>query len=106
VRADCDVPFGSRVLVRGDRASLADPELANAIAVRTDCWWERYDIVAAGTTFSVEMIEGLGERSLQAIADGPIMDPSLLYLPAGKLSIAETRARESTQLIDARGVGE
>jgi hypothetical protein len=31
---------------------------------------------------------------LQAIADGEIMDPNRIYLPAGRLSLAETEARE------------
>jgi hypothetical protein len=32
--------------------------------------------------------------NLQAIADGPIMDPIRIYLPAGQLSEADWRARE------------
>lgn len=37
----------------------------------------------------------LSSRDLQTIADGGIMDPNRLYLPAGRLSEAETRAREA-----------
>lgn len=32
---------------------------------------------------------------LKAIADGPLMDANRIYLPAGKLSEAEYRAREA-----------
>ena len=35
---------------------------------------------------------------VHAIAAGPIMDAGEIYLPAGKLSMAETRAREATQV--------
>ena len=34
-------------------------------------------------------------EDLKAIAEMPIMDPGRLYLPAGKLSEAEFRAREA-----------
>lgn len=34
---------------------------------------------------------------LQAIADGPIMDPNAIYLPAGRLSKAEYEARVRQQ---------
>lgn len=36
---------------------------------------------------------------LHAIAAGPIMDSNEIYLPAGKLSMAETRAREAQQIL-------
>lgn len=36
----------------------------------------------------------LTPERLQALADGSIMDPNKLFLPAGKLSLAETEARE------------
>ena len=39
-----------------------------------------------------------GNCNLQAIANGPIMEPNMLYLPAGKLSEAEYRARERRNL--------
>ena len=35
----------------------------------------------------------VGERDLQAIANGPIMEPLALYLPAGKVSEAEYQER-------------
>jgi len=40
----------------------------------------------------------LSRDDLQTIADGAIMDPNRLYLPAGRLSEAETRAREARVL--------
>jgi len=40
----------------------------------------------------------LVDAERQALANGPIMDPSSLYLPAGKISMAETRAREAANL--------
>lgn len=36
---------------------------------------------------------------LHELASWPIMDAAALYLPAGKLSMAETRAREAAQLL-------
>lgn len=94
VRADVDVPYGSRVLVRSGRASPADDSLANATATPRPSWLMENGIIKAGEHFSVVMDEGLGTRDLQAIADGPIMDESNLYLPAGKISMAEYRERQ------------
>lgn len=39
--------------------------------------------------------DGLSAADLQSITDGGIMDPNRIYLPAGKLSEAEYRAREA-----------
>lgn len=36
---------------------------------------------------------------LHAIAAGPIMDSNQIYLPAGKISLAEAKAREAQQII-------
>lgn len=36
---------------------------------------------------------------LHAIAAGPIMDSNQLYLPAGKISLDEARARDAAQLL-------
>ena len=38
---------------------------------------------------------------LHAIASGPIMDAGEIYLPAGKLSVAETRQREMKCILAA-----
>lgn len=100
VWADTDVNYGARVLVRGCRASLADQRLANATVVRRPSWCRDDEVIEAGYSFSVEMDPPSAARDLQALADGPIMDSNELYLPAGKLSMAETRAREAAQIIE------
>lgn len=99
VFADGDVPLKCLVLVRDMRARVAEPALANARPVARPQWCGERWPMKNGQSFMVEMIEGLGDRNLQAIADGPIMDSRQLYLPAGKLSMAETRAREAAQII-------
>jgi hypothetical protein len=38
---------------------------------------------------------------LHAIAAGPIMDSNEIYLPAGKISMAEARAREQVSILEA-----
>lgn len=47
---------------------------------------------------------------LHALAAGPIMQPDQLYLPAGRISLAEAKAREAVHLQDssheARGGGQ
>lgn len=40
---------------------------------------------------------------VHALASGPIMDAANLYCPLGKLSMAETRAREAACVISAQG---
>lgn len=40
---------------------------------------------------------------LHALAAGPIMDVGEIYLPAGKLSMAETRAREQANILPNEG---
>lgn len=88
------IPFGAPVLCRGNRVSLAAPEIANGTAHPRRLYRDEKAMYEAGQCVVVEPVEGLGTRSLHALANGPIMDPSNLYLPAGKLSMAETRARE------------
>ncbi len=46
-------------------------------------------------TFGTEST-GFTPEVLQKLADGPIMDPNTLYLPAGRLSEAEWARREAT----------
>lgn len=91
------IPFGAHVLCRGLRVSLAAPEIANGIARERSRWCDDTQYLP-GQHVTVEPVKGLGQRDLQALANGPIMDPSSLYLPAGKLSMAETRAREAANL--------
>lgn len=99
VFASEDIPYGSRVLVRGMRASLAGDGFANAIAASGPRWLGDGEMIAAGRSFSVEMIEPHPDIDLRAIADGPIMDSNRLYLPAGKISMAEAREREKAQIL-------
>lgn len=93
VTADQDMLPGDRLLVRGFRARLAGDDMANATAGELPRWcWEK--VYRAGASVPVIMDTALGKRDLHAIAAGPIMDPTNLYLPAGKLSMDEFRARQ------------
>ncbi|MDF0490032.1 hypothetical protein PX554_18000 [Sphingomonas sp. H39-1-10] len=96
------IPFGASVLCRDFRVSLAGPELANG-TVNDRPRFCRETAYEAGQIVFVQPIEGLGARSLQALADGPIMDARSLYLPAGKLTEAEYRARVAADLTDLSG---
>ena len=93
VTAQGKIPGGALVLVRGNRAVVADSAIANGKAdrppplMRQRKWRD-------GQTLPVQMLEGLGDRCLHAIANGPIMDPASLYLPAGTISLAEAIRRE------------
>ena len=40
-------------------------------------------------------VEDFTPARLQELADGPLRDPRQIYLPAGRISIEETRAREA-----------
>lgn len=46
--------------------------------------------------------ENFDAGALQWIANGPIADPERIYLPAGKLTPAQAKAREAAQLKAAR----
>jgi hypothetical protein len=46
-------------------------------------------------------IVALGNLDLHALAAGPIMDSNEIYLPAGKLTLAEAKARESATILSA-----
>lgn len=96
------IPFGAHVLCRGFQVSLAAPEIANGTARSRPLYRGDKPIYAPGQHVAVAPVEGLGRRDLHALANGPIMDPSSLYLPAGKLSMAETRAREAANLEQIR----
>lgn len=96
--ADEAIPYGARVLVRGTRVALAGTALANATAVARPRWGDDKAEYRPGEIVKVRMDEGLGGRDLHAIANGPIMDANMLYLPAGKLSMAEYRERERRNL--------
>jgi hypothetical protein len=92
------IPFGAHVLCRGFQVSLSAPEIANGTARRRPLYRGDKAVYEPGQCVAVEPVEGIGRRDLHALANGPIMDPSNLYLPAGKLSMADTRAREATNL--------
>lgn len=101
------IPFGAQVLCRGFRVSLAVSEIANGIARSRPLYRGDKPIYAAGEHVRVEPIEGLGGRDLHALANAPIMDAVRLYLPAGKLSMVETLAREAANVSrDQAGVEE
>lgn len=94
------IAWGSVVLVRGLRCSEAGEEIANA-RLRKRNPFDDEDVCRPGQSVSVEMIADLGSRSLQALANGPCMNALEIYLPAGKLSMAETIRREQEALRNA-----
>ena len=99
--ADEPITYGARVICRGGKVSLANPDIANGRARARPIWAStpamRYE---TGEHLLVEPIEGLGERNLHAMANAPLMDASNLYLPAGRLSMADYRARVAADVVD------
>jgi hypothetical protein len=88
------IPYGALVLCRNFNVVLAPKEIANGTARPRPKWeWSKGDYFEPGDFLLVEPIEGLGGRDLHAIAAGPIMEPTKLYLPAGKLTEAEYQER-------------
>ena len=100
VRTRERIAYGDRLLVRGCRVRKADEAIANATAIKP-MHWAAYGHYAPGDIVVAAMDDGLGVRDLHALANGPIMDASEIYLPAGKLSMAETIARERQQILPA-----
>lgn len=100
VRAIGTIPFGSRVLVRGMRATVATNDLANATAVARPSWLAKGEDIRDGQHFTAIMDDGIGQRDLHAIANGPIMDVGKIYLPAGTISEAEFRQRQRSIMLD------
>lgn len=94
------IEFGAPVLCRDFRVSSAPAEIANGTA-RHPPKWDNRNYYERGDFVVVDPIDGLGERCLQAIANGPIMDPIRLHLPAGKLSEPEYQARLDLQFKEA-----
>lgn len=80
------ISVGDNILVRGGYAQKADRSIANAVADEPGGRGDRIWCVP---------IDGLGDRDLQALANGPIMDPNRIYLPAGRCSEDEVRRREA-----------
>lgn len=89
------IAAGAYVLCRNFEVRLSPAETANGTAARRLKWEQRWygDAYRTGDCVDVLPIEGLGERDLHAIANGPIMEPLKLYLPAGKLTEAEYQER-------------
>lgn len=91
------IDYGAPVLCRLGEVRRADPSLANGTAMPRPDWpGKKVTYYKAGEQVEVLPVHGLGERDLQALADGPIMDPLRTYLPAGRLS-----EREYQQRLDA-----
>jgi hypothetical protein len=91
-----DIPFGASVLCRGFKVALAGPEIANGTADTPK--YPRGTLYKAGDYVVAESIEGIGGRDLHAMANAPLMDANQIFLPAGKLSMAEYRARVAADL--------
>lgn len=92
---------GDLVLCRNNKVSPASALLANGRArplpkIYGDLPYR------AGYIVPVEPLADLGGRCLKAIANGPLMDAGRLYLPAGKLSEADYRARQAQILAPER----
>jgi hypothetical protein len=102
VRAEEFVPYGARILVRHGRAGLSGPAIANATAL-PERWPDDAGGYQEGQFFQAELDADLGERNLHDMANGPIMEPGQLYLPAGKLSMDEYRERERRNLNPGEG---
>lgn len=100
------IPFGAKVLCRGFRVTLAEPSLANGTARSRPLWGGAPKHYEAGEHLFVDAIDGLGDRDLHAMANAPLMDANNLFLPAGKLSMAETKAREAALVIATPTIGE
>lgn len=88
------IPYGAHVLCRGYDVKLADPTVANGTADSEPFWASRgRSGYKKGEMVMVTPVEGLGGRCLKALADGPIMEPTRIYLPAGKVGEAEYQER-------------
>ncbi len=92
------IPFGAHVLCRAFKVSLAPPELANGTARSRSLWGGDKPQYTKGEYLLVDPVEGLGERDLHAMANAPLMDANTLFLPAGKLTMEEYRARVAADL--------
>lgn len=100
--ADEAIAFGARVLVRGRRACIAPDSIANATVVPRPAWSQSGDAIQRGEHFTAMMDDGIGNRDLKALANAPIMDAANIYLPAGKISMEEFKARQRSIILDDR----
>jgi len=99
-RAEKTIRYGERILVRDGRAVPADSSLANATAPERPSWISARFKIRTGNNFMAVMDDGIGDRDIKAIANGPIMDVANIYLPAGKVSMEEFKARQRTIILD------
>lgn len=89
------IAWGPPVIVLGGDCKAADASIANGKLLAPASPLSRHRRKCRiGENVAVEMIEGLGGRSLHDIANGPCMDPLRLYLPEGKISEAEWQKRQ------------
>lgn len=94
------IAWGSPVFVIGNDCKPADASHANGTLLKPDQRTTRRKC-NVGENVEVEMIEGLGGRSLHDLANGPCMDPLRIYLPEGKISEAEWERRNRQMAKDA-----
>lgn len=85
--------------------SLAGPEIANGTAASRKLNAGDKPVYRKGDFLEVIPIEGLGARDLHAMANAPLMDANRVFLPAGKLTMAEYRARVVADLSPASNQG-
>lgn len=95
------IAWGASVIVLGSDCKAADATIANATLLKPQPNWHGRRKCLAGENVEVEMIEGLGGRSLHDLANGPCMEPLRLFLPEGKISEADLRERQRQQMRDA-----
>lgn len=96
-KATTKIQPGQHVLCRNMECSPAEPAIANGIA-RSPQYRAAY---APGDWVEADAVQDQGERDLQALANGPIMDPLRIYLPAGVVSEAEYQRRLDLQFREA-----
>ncbi|MEO1490135.1 MAG: hypothetical protein AAFR88_11985 [Pseudomonadota bacterium] len=94
------IAWDSPVVVLGGEAKGADSSIANATLLKPDLVGRRRKC-HVGEYVEIEWIEGLGERDLHAMANGPCMQPLRIYLPDGKITQDELSERERQQREDA-----
>lgn len=87
------IAWGSPVICIGGHCKAADPSIANGTLLKPDFPTKRRKC-NAGELVVVEMIEGIGGRSLHDLANGPCMEPLKLFLPEGKISETEWQKRQ------------
>ena len=96
VTAAENIPFGAPLLVRIGRAHLARDGVVNATAPLQDgppSAAQDYPGFRAGRQFFVTVEPVVDTICLHTIANGPIMDPCRIYLPAGRITEAQLAAR-------------